>query len=165
MTAMLPQGLNHLTIRPASNNDQERIVKLVFGVLAEFGLQPDPHATDADLQDIEGNYLERGGFFDVLEDRDGNLMGSVGVFPIDKDTCELRKMYFVSEVRGLGLGRYLLESTVNRAKELGFKRMVLETSSKLVAANRLYVRFGFQPYTAIHLAPRADHSYSLDLTK
>lgn len=163
--AMLPQGLSHLIIRPATNDDLKPIVKLVFGVLREFGLKPDPGATDADLQDVEGNYLQRGGFFDVIEDRDGNLMGSVGIFPIDQDTCELRKMYFVREIRGLGLGSYVLQRAIDQAKELGFKRMVLETSSRLAAANRLYVRFGFQPLAADHLAPRADQSYSLDLTK
>ena len=66
---MLPPGLSHLTIRPATNNDLEAIVKLVFGVLREFGLEPDPSATDADLQDIEANYLQRGGLFEVIEDR------------------------------------------------------------------------------------------------
>jgi len=162
---MFPQCLSHLTIRPASNNDLEAIVKLVFGVLREFGLQPDPSATDADLQDIEANYLQRGGLFEVIEDRDGKLVGSVGVFPIDENICELRKMYFVPEIRGLGLGGYILQRAVNQAKKLGYRRMVLETSSKLAAANRLYLRFGFQPFAADHLTPRADQSYGLDLTK
>lgn len=162
---MLPSGLSHLTIRPASNSNLEAIVKLVFGVLREFGLEPDPGATDADLQDIEGNYLQRGGLFEIIEDPDGNLVGSVGIFPIDENTCELRKMYFVPEIRGLGLGAYVLQRAVNQARELGFRRMVLETSTKLTAANRLYIASGFQPFTAAHLARRADQSYELDLTK
>jgi putative acetyltransferase len=165
LETMLPQGLSHLTIRRATNSDLEEIVKLVFGVLREFGLEPDPTATDADLQDIEVNYLEPGGLFEVIEDPDGNLVGSVGIFPIDENLCELRKMYFTPAIRGLGLGGYVLQRAVNQAKELGFRRMVLETSSKLLAANRLYLRFGFQPITSDHLAARADQSYGLDLTK
>ena len=74
-------------------------------------------------------------------------------------------MYFVREIRGLGLGSYILQRAVCQAKELGFTRMVLETSSKLAAANQLYTRFGFQPFTADHLASRADQAYELDLTK
>jgi len=162
---MLPTGLSHLTIRPATNNDLDAIANLVFSVLREFGLEPDPSATDADLEDIEANYLQRGGLFEVIEDPDGNLVGSVGVFPIDENICELRKMYFVPAIRGLGLGGYVLERAINEAKELGFRRMVLETSSKLLAANRLYLHFGFQPFTSDHLAGRADQSYGLDLTK
>lgn len=161
---MLPESLSHLTIRPASNDDLQPIVKLVFGVLKEFGLQPDPSSTDADLQDIETNYLRRGGIFDVIEDAEGNVVGSVGVFPIDGNICELRKMYFVPGIRGLGLGSYVLQRAINQAKELGFTRMVLETSTRLAAANRLYVRFGFQTLAADHLSARADQSYWLDLT-
>lgn len=161
---MLPESLSHLTIRPATNNDRQRVTEIVFGVLAEFGLQPDPETTDADLQDIEGNYIERGGFFEVIEDGEKNILGSFGIFPIDDETCELRKMYFIPNARGLGLGKYVMQRTIARARALGFKKIVLETSSKLIAANRLYTRFGFKPVQLGHLASRADQAYELDLT-
>ena len=161
---MLPESLSHLTIRPATNNDRQRVTEIVFGVLAEFGLQPDPETTDADLQDIEGNYIERGGFFEVIEDGEKNILGSFGIFPIDDETCELRKMYFIPNARGLGLGKYVMQRTIARARALGFKKIVLETSSKLIAANRLYTRFGFKLVQLGHLASRADQAYELDLT-
>jgi hypothetical protein len=69
---MLPKDLSHLTIRSATNADRERVAELVFGVLAEYGLEPDPETTDADLQNIEANYLERGGLFEIIEDG-GNM--------------------------------------------------------------------------------------------
>ena len=50
---MLPNDLSHLKIRSATNNDRERVAELAFTVLGEFGLEPDPETTDADLQDIE----------------------------------------------------------------------------------------------------------------
>ena len=132
-------------------------------MLEEFDLLPDPETTDADLNDIEGNYLQRGGLFELIEDRQGSLKGTVGVFPMDANTCELRKMYFAPEIRGSGLGKFILQRVINLAKELGFTRMVLETSSKLPAAKRLYEGFGFQPFVADHPAPRSDQSYGLDL--
>ena len=160
---MLPKDLSHLTIRSASNRDCLRVAELVFGVLAEYGLEPDPETTDADLQDIEANYLQRGGLFEVIEDSRANLLGSFGLYPINETTCELRKMYFIPSARGLGLGKYLLERVIARARALGFKQIVLETSSKLIAANRLYTKFGFKPVDSDHLASRADQAYSLDL--
>jgi putative acetyltransferase len=159
---MLPKDLSHLTIRSATNDDRERVAELVFGVLANYGLEPDPETTDADLQDIEANYLQRGGLFEVIEDG-RNLVGSVGLYPVTKTTCELRKMYFIPGARGLGLGKYVLERVIARARALGFKQIVLETSSKLIAANRLYNKFGFKPVTSDHLASRADQAYKLDL--
>jgi hypothetical protein len=59
---MLRDKFSHLTIRPATNDDCKRVTKLVFDVLAEFGLQGDPDSTDADLKDLEANYLRRGGY-------------------------------------------------------------------------------------------------------
>ena len=159
---MLPKDLSHLTIRSATNDDRERVAELVFGVLGEYGLEPDPETTDADLQDIEANYLQRGGLFEVIEDG-GNMLGSVGLYPVNKTTCELRKMYFIPSARGLGLGKYILERAIARARALGFKQIVLETSSKLIAANRLYNKFGFEPMAPDHLASRADQAYKLDL--
>ncbi len=160
---VLPENLSHLTIRAATNDDRERVAELVFGVLGEFGLEPDPKTTDADLQDIEANYLQRGGLFEVIEDGQANLLGSFGLYPINKTTCELRKMYFIPGARGLGLGKYVLQRTIAQARELGFKEIVLETSSKLIAANRLYTQFGFKPSQPDHLASRADQAYRLDL--
>ena len=160
---MLPENLAHLTIRPANNDDCERVTKLVFSVLAEFGLVGDPDTTDADLKDIEANYQQRGGLFEVIEDGEANLLGSFGLCPVNKTTCELRKMYFIPSARGSGLGRYVLERAIAGAKELGFKQIVLETSSKLIAANHLYAKFGFKPGISDHLASRADQFYKLDL--
>jgi len=160
---LLPENLSHLTIRSATNDDRESVAELVFGVLREFGLEADPKTTDADLQDIEANYLQRGGLFEVIEDEQANLLGSVGLYSINKTTCELRKMYFIPSARGLGLGKYILQRAIAQARELGFKEIVLETSSKLIAANRLYRQFGFKPMNSDHLASRADQAYKLDL--
>jgi len=163
MSIYLPANLSHLIIRAASNDDCERVTKLVFEVLAEFGLEGEPETTDADLKDIEANYRQRGGLFEVIEDGNGNLLGSFGLYPINKTICELRKMYFIPSARGFGLGKYVLELAIAKAKESGFKQIVLETSSKLIAANGLYAKFGFKPGTSDHLATRADQVYKLDL--
>ena len=160
---MLSETLALITIRAASNDDRERVFALVSSVLKEYGLEPDPETTDSDLRDIEANYLARGGIFEIIEDHEANLLGSIGIYPIDETTCELRKMYFVGRIRGLGLGKHILQRAIDRVRELGFKRMILETSSKLEAANKLYFKFGFRPVTSDHLASRADRAYSLDL--
>jgi putative acetyltransferase len=91
------------------------------------------------------------------------MLGSVGLYPINKTTCELRKMYLIPSARGLGLGKHVLERAIARARALGFKQIVLETSSKLIAANQLYNKFGFKPMASDHLASRADQAYKLDL--
>ena len=154
----------NVRLRAAKNGDARAIRRLVFAVLKEYGLAPDPHGTDADLRDIESNYHRRGGAFDVLEERNGRLVGCVGLFPLDADTCELRKMYLVPSARGCGLGRRLLDAALTKARELGFHRVSLETASVLKEAISLYARYGFKPYTPDHMSKRCNQAYFLDLS-
>ena len=150
-------------IRPATNNDRQAILDLVAGVLQEYGLKTDPCTNDSDLADIEASYHRRGGIFDVLEDRQGAVVGSVGLYPLDSKSCELRKMYVRKELRGRGLGKRLLEHALSNARRLGFSRVTLETSARLKEARQLYSRYGFQPFAAQHLAKRCDEAFELDL--
>jgi len=150
-------------LRPATNDDRASIERLVFAVLAEHDLKPDPSGTDSDLRDIQANYFAGGGTFDLLVDGSGRVVGSVGLCRTSDSTCELRKMYLAPEARGSGWGRRLLEHALARAAELGFHRVVLETACVLRAAIALYERYGFQRYTPDHLASRCDAAYYLDL--
>jgi len=150
-------------LRPANNEDCEKIANLVYGILKEYNLRPDPEATDADLKDIEQSYFERGGTFYVLEEKDGSIIGAYGLYAVEEQTCELRKMYLHNAFRGKGLGKLLLESALSEAKQLGFKKIVLETASALKEAISLYKSYGFVEYTAEHLSSRCDQAYLLEL--
>lgn len=149
--------------RSATNKDCENIQNLVFGVLREYGLKPEPEGTDADISDIETNYINRGGLFEILEDANGKLLGTVGLFPIDAETVELRKMYFDKTLRGRGFGKNTLERMIEKAREMKFKRIYLETANVLKEAVGLYEKHGFKPTTeGIHTS-RCDAAYFLDL--
>lgn len=152
-----------MEMRRATNADGDAVRELVFGVLAEFGLSGDRAGTDRDLDDIVGNYDERGGRFYVLVDADGSIAGCVGLYPLREEVVELRKMYLRPECRGQGAGRRLLEHALAVARELGFSRVELETNSKLVEAIRMYERYGFRPVEACHVAARCDATFGLDL--
>jgi len=152
-----------IVIREGTNGDCERVIKLVSSVLDEFQLPFEPGSKDADLADIERMYIEAGGVFEVIENQDGRLLGCFGLFPLNDMTCELRKMYFLPEIRGIGLGREVLERAVKHARRLGFKTMVLETISVLERAIHLYERFGFVPTRLDHPNARVDQRFMLDL--
>ena len=153
----------HYFLRPATNDDRAAVERLVFAVLAEHGLKPNPRGTDADLHDIQASYFAGGGAFDLLVNGSGQVVGSVGLCRVSDSTCELRKMHLASEVRGCGWDRRLLERALARVSELGFRRIVLETASVLPAAIALCERYGFQRYTPDQLASRCDAAYYLDL--
>jgi len=150
-------------LRPANNKDCEKITDLVYSILKEYNLRPAPATTDADIKDIELSYFERGGTFYVLEEKGGEIIGAYGLYTIDKQTCELRKMYLHSSCRGKGLGKLLLENALLKARQLGFNRMLLETASVLKEAIALYKSYGFEEYNPEHLSSRCDQAYILEL--
>jgi putative acetyltransferase len=150
-------------LRRADNKDCEDIARLVYGVLKEYGLKPDPACTDADIKDIESSYFDRGGTFFVLEAEDGSIIGAYGLYQIDEQTCELRKMYLDKAYRGKGLGKFLLEDALSRARQLGFESMFLETASVLKEAIALYRSYGFTEYNPPHMSSRCDQAYQLEL--
>ena len=147
-------------LREATNADIDIVKALVFSVLEEYAIPRGDGSTDADLDDIEANYTRNGGYFTVVE-AGGVIVASMGVLRITTETCELRKMYSVPDVRGRGLGRFLLDLALVKARELGFRRMVLETASPLKEAIALYKKYGFQEYQPDQIADRCDQAYEL----
>jgi len=150
-------------LRLANNKDCVKVTELVYGVLKEYDLKPDPGATDVDLKDIEQSYFERGGAFYVLEEEDGLIIASYGLYLIDEATCELRKMYLHSSYRSKGLGKLLLEDALAKARQIGFKKMTLETASVLKEAISLYKSYGFVEYEPEHMSSRCDQAFVLEL--
>jgi putative acetyltransferase len=85
--------------------------------------------------------------YHVLEDNDGTILGGGGIYPspgLDSDTVELVKMYLLPRARGKGYGLALLKKSINKAKELGYKKVYIETLPELKEARKLYELFGFE---------------------
>jgi putative acetyltransferase len=149
-------------LRPGTNGDIEAVTELVFSILRSYALAPDHSATDGDLLDLERFYHQAGGCFDVLvETEHHQIIGTVGLHPLDAKTVELRKMYLHSGYRGRGLGRYLLNHALEKARGKGFHRVYLETATVLKEAIGLYRSAGFQPCSTGCLPPRCDLAMEL----
>ena len=102
---------------------------------------------DPEVDDMHGAYNNDKSAFYVVEE-DGKVMGVGGIGPLvggDTDTCELKKMYFLPELRGKGQGKALMEVCLSVAKEMGYPKCYLETVERMIAANGLYQKYGFQP--------------------
>ncbi len=150
-------------LRRATPADAAPATALVHAALREFGLTPDPAGTDADLTDLATHYIDRGGDFVVLVDADGAIIGTCGLYPLEPGVVELRKMYLASAWRGRGQGRRLLDWALTRARELGFRRVTLETATVLRDAIALYERAGFTRTCGGAHSGRCDLSYAREL--
>jgi molybdate transport system substrate-binding protein len=156
-------GFRGHRVRRAAPADLAAIRAIVHGVLAEYGITPDPEGTDSDLYDLEKSYFAAGGTFEVAVAPDGSIAGCCGVMPHGAKTCELRKMYLVKGSRRLGLGGRLLQRALAFAKGRGFARMELETASVLKDAIALYAGAGFKPLARPLQTKRCDQAFELEL--
>ena len=129
-------------IRDYKAQDHEDLIKMISRVLEEFSMSIDKNGTDSELEHMAAVYGRDNAKFYVME-AGGRIIGSVGVRGIDKDTCELRKLYLLKEFRGLGLGRELLRHALTFSVNKGYKKIQLEVSAKHEQAMRLYEKAGF----------------------
>jgi putative acetyltransferase len=134
-------------IRPVRAGDRAGLASLIRTVMPEFGAKgPGFAINDPEVDDMFKAYREpRSGYFVVT--REDAVVGGAGYAPLaggDGKTCELRKMYFLPEVRGLGIGQRLLAQCLAQARRAGFSRMYLETLAAMRQARALYERNGFR---------------------
>jgi putative acetyltransferase len=135
-------------IRPIEVRDRAAVAALIRTVMPEFGAKgPGFAILDPEVDDMFGAYAgPRAGYF-VVERDDGVVCGGGGFAQLasgDADTCELRKMYFLAELRGLGIGQKLLELCIAGARDARYERMYLETLENMTKARALYERNGFR---------------------
>ena len=134
-------------IRPINVNDDAAIAEIIRKVMPEFGAVGDGFAiNDPEVDWMSRAYSEnRSAYFVAV--MNGVVKGGGGIAPLtggDPDTCELRKMYFLPDCRGLGAGTALMSRCLQAARQHGFKRCYLETLDSMKDAQNLYGRTGFK---------------------
>lgn len=139
--------MNNIVIRTIQLSDNAELASLVKDTLAEFGAnQPNTAYYDPSTNTLFEVFQKQRSIYNVAE-IDGKIIGGAGVYPtdgLDDDTCELVKMYLRPHARGMGLGRLLIEKCIQQAKELGYKKVYLESMPELKQALKVYEKFGFE---------------------
>jgi GNAT superfamily N-acetyltransferase len=155
---------NKYYIRAGNNDDITSIKEVVFTSLMEYGLVPEEFGKDIDLNDIEQSYFKSGGYFGVLIENESNsVIGTFGLYPNKNAVCELRKMYLKKQFRGKGLGKFMMDTYIEEAKQRGFNKIILETISPLKEAIALYKKYGFIEITPAIINSRVDLAFELKI--
>lgn len=136
-----------LHIRPISPHDDQAIVAVVHTVMGAFDVDPSTTILgDPTLNHMYQTYQrERAVYFVALWN--DKIVGGCGIRQLDgtdENICELQRMFLLSEARGKGIGKALMEHCLQKAQEFGYEKAYLETLSQMYEARSLYQRFGFE---------------------
>jgi ribosomal protein S18 acetylase RimI-like enzyme len=88
---------------------------------------------------------------------DGEAVACGAVKTIEPGVGSLKRMWVADAVRGLGIGRRMLEALETESRKLGLKRVRLETNHTLQEAIALYRSAGFQEVPRFNADPYAHH--------
>lgn len=140
--------MEEITVRRIEEKDNAAIARIIRKTLEEFGANhPGTVYYDDTTDALYGVFSETPRSVYFVAEQKGEVVGGGGIFPspgLPYDTCELVKMYLLPQVRGLGLGKKIIQQCIAFAKEAGYKNIYIETMPELQQAMKTYEKFGFE---------------------
>ena len=136
-----------MIIREILPQDNLSIKAIITSCFKEYDLP----ITGSSLEDIDTKHMYQGfqqsrAVYYVVEG-EGKILGGGGIKQLlgaGNHICELQKMYFLKQARGKALGEKMIDHCLNYAKEQGFEMCYLETLPYMKAAQKLYLKKGFE---------------------
>ena len=140
--------MENVLLRQFSEEDQEALYELHIAGLEQTNSLISGEARevlDQDLKNICNTYIHNNGEFLVAK-TDNKIVGIGGLKKVDKETAEIKRMRVEEISQGKGIGSLILDKLIERAHELGYKKLILDTSTTQIPAHRLYESRGFREY-------------------
>ena len=151
-----------MNLRPAHTNEHLAAVRSLFSEYANsLDLDLCFQNFNQELAELPGMYAPpQGRLFLAMETT--VAAGCVGLRKLTDDICEMKRLYVQPAFRGQGVGRLLAQSTIQAARECGYKRMRLDTLSSMLPAIDLYQSMGFRPIAPYYDNP-SDRAVFMEL--
>ncbi|MBN2619559.1 GNAT family N-acetyltransferase [candidate division WOR-3 bacterium] len=128
-----------------SNEEHICAVKRLFQeYTATLGFDLDFQAYDKEFSRLPGDYTPPSGRL-YLAKYNGSSAGCVALRQLEENVCEMKRMYVKPVFRGKGIGRIMAERLISDARDIGYKRMRLDTIDTMKEAITLYTSLGFKP--------------------
>ena len=110
---------------------------------------------ERELAELPGCYAPPAGRL-LIARVGGEVVGCVGLRPLEASVCEMKRLWVEPGFAGYGIGRALSEAIVAAARQIGYRRMRLDTiPARMPAAQHLYAALGFRQIPAYYDNPLA----------
>jgi GNAT superfamily N-acetyltransferase len=114
---------------------------------------------DKELAELPGDYAPPEGRL-LLAEYEGQLAACVALHKLDAGVCEMKRLYLRPQFRGKGLGRVLAERIIAEARQIGYRRMRLDTVEPVMKdAVAMYRKLGFKDIEPYRPNPMAGTMY------
>ena len=138
--------MENFILRPIQPADNIVLAKTIRNSLEEFNAnKPGTVYFDDTTDNLSAVFTVDKSIYFVAEEN-GAILGGGGIYPtanLPEGTCELVKLYLAPAARGKGIGKLLMEQCFAAAKDLGYKKIYLETMPELNIAVPMYEKMGF----------------------
>jgi putative acetyltransferase len=114
---------------------------------------------EAELADLPGAYAPARGGAVLLARHADEPAGCVALRALDVGICEMKRLWVREAFRGSGLGSLLARAVLQRALEIGYDAMRLDTLARMDRARQLYAGLGFCEVPRYYDSPLADAIY------
>jgi len=156
-TSVTHQVLPHIR-EAAFPGDTERLVAIIREYVRWLDMDLSYRGFEEEMQAFEQTFTLPSGMFFIAEadsEPDGELAGCAGLLRHSRTVAEMKRLYVRPAYRGLALGEKLVESVIDRARSLGYAKLVLDSVPQTAFAQRLYERLGFVETAAYYPNPVA----------
>lgn len=137
----------NITFRKIDERDNKEIAELIRSIFREFKIdKPGTVYFDPTTDDLFTLFQRPGSIYWIAEE-DGKIIGGCGIYStpgLPEGCAELVKLYLSATRRGKGIGRNLLEKSIETAKNMGYRQVYLESLPELEKAIGLYEKEGFK---------------------
>jgi putative acetyltransferase len=139
--------MENAVIRKIEKKDNPAVAQLIRAVFDELNIPKVGTAYEDPYLDLMFEEYNKPKSVYYVVEKEGKIIGAAGIAQLENEAetiCELQKMYFLPETRGLGIGTQMMDICLANAKAFGFEKCYLETMPFMHAAQKLYKKSGFE---------------------
>jgi len=155
------KGFSFAQVESPAQISQARELFLEYGQSLGFSLCFQNF--DEELAGLPGDYTPPTGCL-LLAQYENHLAGCAALHKfrheINSEICEMKRLYLRPQFRGKGLGRALADRVIAEARQIGYRRMRLDTVEPVMKdAVAMYRRIGFREIAPYYKNPVAGALY------